>query len=105
LSPQFLIDGGIVLGTQLLLEEREQNGDDNSGLYRFTKDNEEDGDGENIRHGDSKGLNRVSEGRFGLERLQSLCSCSSCLCEVSKMAELERCGISDSDLIRWWKKI
>ena len=82
LSPQLLIDGSIVLGTQLLLEEREQNGDDDSGLYRFTKDNEEDGDGEHIRHGDGEDLNRVSEGRFGLERLQSLCSRSSCLCEV-----------------------
>jgi hypothetical protein len=71
-----------VLGTQLLLEEREQDGDDDSGLYRFTKDNEEDGDREHIRHGDGKDLNRVSEGKFGLERLQSLCSHSSCLCEV-----------------------
>ena len=52
-----------MLGTQLLLEEREQNGDDDSGLYRFTKDNEEDGDGEHIRHGDGEDLNRVSEGR------------------------------------------
>jgi hypothetical protein len=89
----------------LLLKERQQNGDDDSSLYRFTKDNEEDGDGEHIRHNDGEGLNCVSEGRFGLERLQSLRSRSSCLCEVWKMAELERCGISDSDLIRWWEKI
>jgi hypothetical protein len=71
LFPQLLVDGSIVLGTQLLLEEREQNGDDDSGLYRFTKDNKEDWDGEYIRHGDGEALNRVSEGRFGLERLQS----------------------------------
>jgi hypothetical protein len=54
LSPQLLVDGSIVLGTQLLLEEREQNRDDDSGLYRFTKDNEEDGDGKHIRHGDGE---------------------------------------------------
>jgi hypothetical protein len=30
----------------------------------------------------AKALDRVSEGRFGLERLQSYCSRSSCLCEV-----------------------
>jgi hypothetical protein len=73
LSSQLLIDGSIVLGTQLLLEEREQNGYDDSGFYRFTKDNEEDGDGEHVRHGDGEDLGRMSEGRFGMERLQSLC--------------------------------
>jgi hypothetical protein len=54
LSPQLLVDGSIMLGTQLLLEKREQNRDDDSGLYRFTKDNEEDWDGKYIRHGDAE---------------------------------------------------
>ena len=36
----------------MLLEEREQNRDDDSGLYRLTEDDEEDGDCEDVRHGE-----------------------------------------------------
>lgn len=39
-----------MLRTELLLEEREEHGDDDSGLNGLTEDDEEDGDGEDVRH-------------------------------------------------------
>jgi hypothetical protein len=50
LFPQLLVNCGIMFGTQLLTEEREENGDDDSGLDRLAEDDEEDGDGEDVRH-------------------------------------------------------
>lgn len=39
-----------MLRTELLFEEREENGDDDPGLNRLAEDDEEDGDGEDVRH-------------------------------------------------------
>jgi hypothetical protein len=41
--------------TELLLEEREENGDDDPSLNRLTEDDKEDGDGKGVRHGASDG--------------------------------------------------
>ena len=50
----------------------------------------------------AKALDRVSEGRFGLERLQSfIAAARAALVRFEKYPELDRSGISDSDLIRW----
>ena len=41
--------------TELLLEEREENGEDDPRLNRLAEDDEEDGDGKGVRHGASDG--------------------------------------------------
>lgn len=52
---QSLVHGGIAAGTiQCLFEKSEEHGDDDDGLEGLAKDEEEDGDGEDVfRHGDS----------------------------------------------------
>ena len=78
---------------KLLLEEGEQNGDHNSGFYRLTEDNEEDWDGEDIRHSGGESPDRADEGKSGLQRLQFQFNGSGHLRKVCELAELERCGI------------
>jgi hypothetical protein len=78
LFPQLLVDSSIMLGTELLLEEREEDGDDDSRFYRLTEDDEEDWDREDVRHRAGDALDARGEGgRSGLKRLQIQCSCQA----------------------------
>lgn len=52
LIPQFLIDCFVTVWTELLLQEREQHGDDDASLECFPEDDEKDGDGEDVDHGE-----------------------------------------------------
>lgn len=55
LSHQSLVHGDIAAGTiECLLEESEEHGDDDDGFEGLAKDEEKDGDGEDVlRHVDS----------------------------------------------------
>ena len=77
LLSQLLVNCGILLGTQLLLEEGQENRDDDSGFYCLTKDDEEDWDREDVRHSEGESPDRVNEGRSGLTTLRFQCSCWS----------------------------
>ena len=52
LITELLVRSGILFWPQLLLEKCEQNGDHQAGLQCLPKDDEEDGNGENVGHSD-----------------------------------------------------